>query len=62
MYICPTCNKQFNTEESIVKHFTRCWKEQHPYHTSKDAPHSENVITRTVNSEVADFFRSLNNG
>lgn len=62
MYICPTCNKEFNTESAIQKHFLSCWKEQHPYHKSKSAPHSEDVVTREVNDDVINFFKELNNG
>ena len=56
MYICPTCNKKFNEEERLVKHFLTCWKEKNPYHQSKEAPYSESVETRTINDDVANFF------
>ena len=59
MYICPTCNKKFNEEERLVKHFLTCWKEKNPYHQSKEAPYSESVETRTINDDVANFFRML---
>ena len=61
MYICPTCNKEFNTEQAIQKHFLACWKEQHPFHKSKSAPHSENVETRQVDNDVMNFFERINN-
>ena len=28
MYICPTCGREFQTENEITKHFLSCWKEQ----------------------------------
>ena len=59
MYICPTCNQSFNTEEVLTKHFLKCWKEQHPYHKSKPAPRSEDVNTREIKPEIADFFNSF---
>lgn len=55
-YICPTCNREFDSEEKIVKHFLSCWKEQHPGHISKDAPRGENIETREVNEDVANLF------
>jgi hypothetical protein len=62
MFICPTCNKEFNTEQDIQKHFLLCWKEQHPYHQSKSAPRGENITTRKVNDDIMNFFEGLNNG
>lgn len=59
MFICPTCSKEFNTEEAIQKHFLQCWKEQHPYHKSKSAPKGEDVTTREVSNDIANFFNSL---
>lgn len=56
MYICPTCNRGFSTEEGVAKHFLSCWKEQHPYHQSKPAPHSEDINTREVSQDITDFF------
>ena len=62
MFICPTCNKEFNTEQAIQKHFLSCWKEQHPFHQSKSAPHSENITTREVSNDIMNFFERLNDG
>lgn len=62
MFICPTCNKEFNTEQAIQKHFLSCWKEQHPYHKSKSAPHSADIVTRKVNDDIMNFFERINNG
>ena len=64
MFICPTCGKEFKTEQNIQKHFLSCWKERHPYHKSKSALHSEN-ITREISNDIIDFFNSFkenNNG
>ena len=59
MYICPTCNKEFASEDSVVKHYLKCWQEKNPCHKSKSAPRSEPVMTRTINTEMADFFNSF---
>lgn len=59
MYICPTCNEEFVSEDNIRKHYLRCWKEHNPYHKSKNAPHSADVVTRKVNNDIADFFNSF---
>lgn len=56
MFICPTCNKEYEKEADVVKHFLACWKEKNPYHESKNAPHSEDIEIRYVDSEVEDFF------
>ena len=59
MYICPTCNKKFKTEDKLTKHFLSCWKEQHPYYQSKPAPRSENIETREVSNDIINFFNSF---
>ena len=59
MYICPTCNKKFSTEDAVVKHYLKCWREKFPCHKSKAAPHSEDINTRETNKEVLNFFNSL---
>lgn len=59
MYICPLCKQEFNKEKDIRSHFTSCWKEQHPYHKSKDAPRGKDVTTREVNDDVMNFFNSF---
>ena len=59
MYICPTCKRKFEKEESLSKHFLSCWKEQHPSYVSKSAPRSENVETRQVNEDIMNFFNSF---
>ena len=59
MYICPTCNKEFNTEETVVKHFLKCWKDKNPCHKSKSAPRSKDINTREVNEDVMNFFNSF---
>lgn len=60
MYICPTCGAAFAAETAITKHFLSCWKEKHPNHRSKDAPRSENIITREDNEDILNFFNSFN--
>jgi len=59
LYICPTCNKQFEDEETIVKHSLRCWKEHNPNHKSKPAPCKGNITERQVNEETLKFFASF---
>ena len=59
MFVCPTCNKQFETEDALVKHYLKCWKEEHPYHQSKSAPRSEDINTRKINNDIMDFFNSF---
>lgn len=56
MYICPTCQRQFYEEASVVKHYLACWKKQNPYHKSKNAPQSADVESRRINDELAQFF------
>ena len=60
MFICPTCNKEFNKEDNMRSHLLSCWKEQHPYHKSKSAPRGENKITREVSDDIASFFERIN--
>ena len=60
MYICPVCNKEFDTEDLITKHFLKCWKDKHPCHKSKTAPRSEDITTRKINDDMANFFNSFN--
>ena len=59
MYICPTCKREFPTENDVVKHYLKCWKEKNPCHKSKSAPRSEDVNTREVNNDVMNFFSSF---
>jgi hypothetical protein len=59
MYICPTCNKECETEEILVKHFLKCWKTEHPSHQSKPAPRSADINTREVDNDIMDFFNSF---
>ena len=59
MYICPICKKEFPTEDAVVKHYLKCWKEKNPYQTSKSAPCNSNISTRKVNEDVTNFFNSF---
>lgn len=59
MYICPTCNRKFETENILTKHFASCWKEEHPFHVSKSAPRSEDINTRQVTDDIMNFFDSF---
>lgn len=59
MYICPTCNQQFEVEETLVKHFLKCWKDKNPCHQSKSAPRSEDINTRVDNDDILNFFNSF---
>lgn len=62
MYICPTCNREFPTEEGVVKHYLKCWKEKNPQQKSKPAPHSADRNTREVNEDVMNLFNSFQKG
>lgn len=59
MYICPTCNKQFNNADDIAKHSLKCWKEHNPNHKSKSAPHSEDIIEHKMNDDIFKFFEGF---
>ena len=59
MFICPTCNKTFDKEEVLVKHFLKCWKDKNPNRKSNSAPRSDDINTFEVNNEVANFFNSF---
>lgn len=58
-YICPTCNKKFEIEEEMSKHFLKCWKENNPRQKSKPAPRSEDKNIVEINKELEQFFSSL---
>lgn len=59
MYICPTCNRQFNREEDVAAHFLKCWKDKNPNHKSKPAPRSDDIINRQMDDSIASFFEGL---
>ena len=59
MFVCSTCGKHFDTKEALANHFMKCWKEQHPYHQSKSAPRSEDINTRAISNDIANFFNSF---
>lgn len=59
MYICPTCKREFESEDSIRKHFLNCWKEQHPYYQFTPAPRSEDIVEVQTNDNVLAFFTRL---
>lgn len=59
MFICPTCNNQFDNEDILVKHFLKCWKEKNPCHQAKSAPRSEDINTREISDDISDFFNSF---
>lgn len=59
MLICPECNRGFETEKDIVKHFSICWKYNHPHHKSAPAPHIEDIEIRQINADIMNFFNSF---
>lgn len=61
MYICPTCQCGFETEQQIQKHFLSCWKEQHPFHIAKEAPHLEDITNSSNEDLMRQFFGGLIN-
>ena len=62
MFICPTCNEKYTTEEEIKKHSLACWKKANPYHKSKSAPQGETIVTKNVSNDILDFFNSFKKG
>ena len=56
MYYCPICKTEYGKEESVAKCLLRCWKKQNPNHKSNEAPHSEDLETRTCSSDIENFF------
>ena len=59
MFICPTCKLSFKTEDDVAKHSLKCWKQHNPNHISTPAPQGEDIITREVNNDIANFFAGL---
>lgn len=59
MYICPTCGKEFPTEEKIKKHSLACWRKANPHYKSKPAPQGETIITKEVDNDILNFFNSF---
>ena len=59
MYICPTCNRGFKSEEIIAKHFLQCWKARNPKHESKPAP-LKIMTEREISEDITNFFASFN--
>lgn len=56
MYICPVCQRKFEKEDWMRKHYLACWKEHNPNHISKPAPRSETLESREVCDDVTEFF------
>lgn len=59
MYICPVCQKGFNAENKVVKHYLSCWKYHNPNHKSIPAPHSEDIIKVEIDNDTLKFFESF---
>lgn len=59
MYICPICNRSFETEEQVTKHSLPCWREKNPNHKSNPAPCSGNIHQRQMNNDISNFFASF---
>lgn len=60
MYICPTCGKEFPTEEKIKKHSLACWRKANPHYKSKTPPRGETIFSRKIDNTIADFFNTFN--
>ena len=58
MYICPICNKGFQSKEFITTHSLQCWREHNPNHKSKPAP-CKVMTEREVSEDVTNFFASF---
>ena len=61
MYICPTCNQEFASEDLVVKHYLKCWQEKNPCHKPKPAPRSESITIRKVNPKILNLFNQRSN-
>lgn len=59
MFICPTCEKGFSTEQEVVKHYLSCWKKHNPVHKPTAAPRKEDIEIRDVDENTLNFFASL---
>lgn len=59
IYICPTCGKEYKTEEEISKHYIKCWKNNNTSYQSKPAPRSEDITVREMEDDIAKFFALL---
>ena len=59
MYFCPECNTPFKDKEMLIKHYSKCWKEQNPHAQSKPAPRSEDINISEVSKDIANFFNSF---
>ena len=55
MYICPTCKKEYLTEEEIKKQSMACWRKTNPHYKSKEAPQGETIITKKTNDNILNF-------
>ena len=62
MYLCPICGKEYKSDAAVAKCFLRCWREQNPNYRSKEAPHSDDIVTRQCNDDVANFFTQFGKG
>lgn len=62
MFVCPICKKQYKEKEKVAKCFLKCWKDTHGEVKSKNAPRSEDKITRQCDSEVFNFFEKIQKG
>lgn len=59
IYICPTCGKEYETEEEISKHYIKCWKDNNTSYQSKPAPRSKDITVREMGDDMAKFFALL---
>lgn len=58
-YVCPTCYKEYKTEQEVTKHFLKCWRSDNPHCKSKPAPRSADITLVVANEEVQKFFDLL---
>lgn len=62
MYICPICGKKYLTEKEIKKHSNACWKKENPHYRSKKSIQKDTIITKNINKDMLDFFKSFKEG
>ena len=59
MYFCPVCNRSFEKEGGVRRHYLACWREHNPSAKSTPAPHLQDVSVSFADDDVMRFFEGL---
>ena len=59
MYFCPVCNRSFEKEDAVRRHYLACWRERNPSAKSTPAPHLQDISVSFVDDDVMRFFEGL---